>query len=200
MGGDKSKGSFLMLKMASMGDPKLRVRLHCRRVHKWAGNLFPDDCEICFFVFLSFVLLIVAFGTIFVLRSFLLNSCLVVQCLSFVCLHIFLFSVVFSLVWLVMLASHFFVFFPAGRALILLFLLRSFLVNLVWWYLLLFVAYFLCSLVDVILDFVWWMLRHLFLHVFFSSFFYGFCSGMLCHLLLRICLLFIFLSCAMLVV
>lgn len=43
MGGDKSKGSFLMLKMASMGDPKLRVRLHCRRVHKWAGNLFPDD-------------------------------------------------------------------------------------------------------------------------------------------------------------
>lgn len=54
MGGDKSKGSFLMLKMASMGDPQLRVRLHSRRVHKWAGKLFPDDCEarFCFAPFL----------------------------------------------------------------------------------------------------------------------------------------------------
>ncbi|CAM9249034.1 unnamed protein product [Laminaria digitata] len=43
IGGDKSKGSFLLLKMDSMGDPQLRVRLHSRRVHKWAGNLFPDD-------------------------------------------------------------------------------------------------------------------------------------------------------------
>lgn len=39
------KGSFLMLKMPGMGDPRLRTRLHMRRVHKWAGPLFPDDCE-----------------------------------------------------------------------------------------------------------------------------------------------------------
>eukprot|EP00903_Cladosiphon_okamuranus_P007188 g6979.t1 len=39
----KYKASFLMLKMAGMGDPQLRARLHMRRVHKWAGHLFPDD-------------------------------------------------------------------------------------------------------------------------------------------------------------
>ena len=41
----KYKASFLMLKMSGMGDPQLRARLHMRRVHKWAGDLFPDDCE-----------------------------------------------------------------------------------------------------------------------------------------------------------
>eukprot|EP00904_Undaria_pinnatifida_P009333 jgi/Undpi1/552/HiC_scaffold_10.g04016.m1 len=46
MGGDKSKGSFLFLKMDSMGDPALRLRLHSRRVHKWAGKLFPDDTAV----------------------------------------------------------------------------------------------------------------------------------------------------------
>eukprot|EP00752_Nemacystus_decipiens_P001330 g1320.t1 len=38
----KHKASFLMLKMSGMGDPQLRARLHTRRVHKWAGHLFPD--------------------------------------------------------------------------------------------------------------------------------------------------------------
>ena len=55
MGGDKSKGSFLFLKMDSMGDPALRLRLHSRRVHKWAGKLFPDDSEFSF-IFRWFVL------------------------------------------------------------------------------------------------------------------------------------------------
>lgn len=41
----KFKGSFLFQKMDTMGDPSLRVRLHARRVHKWAGPLFPDDSE-----------------------------------------------------------------------------------------------------------------------------------------------------------
>lgn len=45
LGSTKYKASFLMLKMSGMGDPQLRARLHMRRVHKWAGHLFPDDCE-----------------------------------------------------------------------------------------------------------------------------------------------------------
>ncbi|CAM9646695.1 unnamed protein product [Ascophyllum nodosum] len=39
----KFKGSFLLQKMEGMGDPSLRVRLHSRRVHKWAGDRYPDD-------------------------------------------------------------------------------------------------------------------------------------------------------------
>ncbi|CAN0416440.1 unnamed protein product, partial [Ectocarpus fasciculatus] len=39
---DKYKGSFLMLKLSGMGEPKLRSMLHTRRVHKWAGDCFPD--------------------------------------------------------------------------------------------------------------------------------------------------------------
>ncbi|CAM9884893.1 unnamed protein product [Scytosiphon promiscuus] len=39
----KYTASFLMLKMPGMGTPDLRALLHTRRVHKWAGNLYPDD-------------------------------------------------------------------------------------------------------------------------------------------------------------
>ncbi|CAM9793186.1 unnamed protein product [Scytosiphon promiscuus] len=45
MSRDKYKGSFLMLKQSGMGDPSLRSRVHTRRVHKWAGDCYPDHCE-----------------------------------------------------------------------------------------------------------------------------------------------------------
>ena len=107
MGGDKFKGSFLMLKMDSMGDPQLRVRLHSRRVHKWAGNLFPDDCEILFrFVLfcLFFRLFLNSFSSPFlscwfchlVLHFFSVPdvaflSCLLILVLSCICyvMHVF---------------------------------------------------------------------------------------------------------------
>lgn len=34
------------MKMNSMGEPDLRAKLHTRRVHKWAGKLYPDECEL----------------------------------------------------------------------------------------------------------------------------------------------------------
>eukprot|EP00752_Nemacystus_decipiens_P004487 g4097.t2 len=40
---EKYKGSFKMLKQSGMGEPWLRSRLHSRRVHKWAGECFPDE-------------------------------------------------------------------------------------------------------------------------------------------------------------
>lgn len=79
---DKYKGSFKMLKQSGMGEPSLRARLHSRRVHKWAGECFPDDCEKDTFFFASLSISEIyrrgltskSYFIVFAFNVFLLNS------------------------------------------------------------------------------------------------------------------------------